>query len=290
MSLTSQISKSFSQQAPLYEQAAVVQQEIGERLFERLSYLKMDPRWVLDLGCGTGLFSQRLKKTYPKATIVGLDLAYAMLLEARKKQRLWSKWPLLTADMAHLPFADGLFDLVFTNQVIHWSNDLPLVLQELNRVMRPGACLMFSSLGPDTFRELRQAWVEADQFVHTNQFKDMHELGDALMAECFLDPVVDMQGLTVHYSSLLKLVRALKEQGVRNINPARNPGLTSPTVWRAFEHAYQKLVLDGGKYPLSYEVIYGQAWKGEQRRVGGTIETQIPITNIKRESGYGICK
>ena len=289
MNKTKEIGNAFNQNAINYEKAALVQHEIGERLFERLDYLKIAPRYVLDLGCGTGIFSKRLKKKYPDAQIVGLDLAYNMLVQSKKKQGLWrSKWPLINADMCSLPFASGVFDLVFANQVIHWSDPLSSVISELNRVMNPGACLMFSTLGPDTFKELAAAWASVDNYAHANHFADMHDVGDCLMAERFLDPVVDMESLTVHYSDLSKLLASLKAQGVRNINSQRNPGLTGRKIWQAFEKDYQNYCTPEGKYPLTYEVVYGHAWKGEQRRAGTGVETFIPVSAIRKAKNEAI--
>ena len=282
MNLKTEICKAFNKHAADYEKAAKVQQEIGERLFERLDYLKIAPRYVLDLGCGTGIFTSMLKKRYPQALIVGLDLAQAMLIQSKKKQGWLRKWPLVNGDMTTLPFADGVFDLVFANQVIHWSQPLSTVISEINRVMTVNGCLMFSTLGPDTFKELKQAWASADNYAHINEFMDMHDIGDCLLAEHFLDPVVDMEMLTVHYSTLKRLLQSLKAQGVRNINQDRNEGLTGKYSWQTFETAYQALSTAEGKYPLTYEVVYGHAWKGEQRRLGKGTETLIPISQIRR--------
>jgi malonyl-CoA O-methyltransferase len=283
MNLKLEICNAFDKHALEYEQAAKVQNEIGSRLFERLDYLKINPRYVLDLGCGTGLFSLLLKKHYPKAEIISLDLSEAMLAQVRKKQGWRRKWPLVNGDMSALPFADGSFDLIFANQVIHWSESLADLTQELNRVMNINGCLMFSTLGPDTFKELKQAWLAADQYAHINHFADMHDIGDCLLAEHFLDPVVDMELLTVHYASLKQLLQNLQAQGVRNINQARNKGLTGKQSWQRFEAAYQNLRTAEGKYPLSYEVVYGHAWKGEQRRLGQGTETFIPVSQLRRK-------
>lgn len=282
MNLKIEICNTFNRHAFEYEQAAKVQHEIGERLFERLHYLKINPRYVLDLGCGTGIFSALLKKQYPQAQIIGLDLAYEMLTLANKKQGWRRKWHLVNADMTALPFPSGLFDLVFANQVIHWIQPLSTVLRELNRVMNIEGCLMFSTLGPDTFKELKQAWLKADNYAHTNDFIDMHDIGDCLLGERFLDPVVDMEVLKVHYTSLKQLVRSLKAQGVRNINQARNAGLTGKGSWQRFEAGYKTLCTTDAKYPLSYEVVYGHAWKGEQRRINDGTETFIPVSQIRR--------
>lgn len=282
MKLNTEICNAFNKHATDYEQSAKVQTEIGNRLFERLFYLKITPRYVLDLGCGTGIFTPLLKKHYPKAEIIALDLSYAMLLQSKKKQGFLRRWPLINGDMAHLPFADGVFDLIFANQAIHWTQPLGALFEELNRIMNRNGCLMFSTLGPDTFKELKQAWSGVDNYAHSNDFVDMHDIGDCLLAEHFLDPVVDMELLTVHYSSTKQLVQGLKAQGVRNINQERNKGLTGKQSWQAFARNYESLCTSEGKFPLTYEVVYGHAWKGEQRRKGNTTETFIPIEKIRR--------
>lgn len=275
-----EISKAFNRYANEYELAAKVQQEIGMRLLDRLQYLKMKPERILDLGCGPGFFSRELARMYPKAQIVGLDLAQLMLAEARKKHSWRRKWPLVAADMMSMPFATGTFDLVFANQVIHWGSLLEQVLRELNRVMKINGCVMFSTLGPDTFKELKKAWAGVNHYAHVNEFPDMHDVGDALMAEHFLDPVIDMEWLTVHYETLPKLLKSIKSQGVKNIHSKRNEGLTGKNEWKKFEQNY--LQTPHGKYPLTYEVVYGHAWKGEQRKTENGVETLISVSQIRR--------
>ena len=282
MKVKTEIRNSFDRHAADYDKVSKIQREIGLRLFERLDYLKISPRYILDLGSGTGFFSRLLKKKYPEAQIISLDLSLNMLLEAQHKQSWRQKWPLVNADMVKMPFAEGVFDLVFANQTLHWHSPITTVLQEVNRVMNNQACLMFSTLGPDTFKELVQAWSSVDNYAHTNAFMDMHNLGDALMAEYFLDPVVDQELLTAHYATLPELLMSLKMQGVRNINQYRNSGLTGRQAHDAFSKAYALLQTDAGKYPLTYEVVYGQAWKGVQRRAGEGTESFIPISQIRR--------
>ena len=282
MAVIDEISKAFNQHAIEYEQAAKVQKEIGMRLFERLQYLNIKPQRVLDLGCGPGFFSLELTKMYPKARVVGLDLAQSMLLQTQKKQNWHRKWSLVTADMCKMPFATGVFDLVFANQAIHWGSSLTQVFRELNRVMSVNGCFMFSTLGPDTFKELKKAWFGVNHYAHVNKFIDMHDVGDCLMSEHFVDPVIDMELLVAHYITLPKLLQSLKAQGVVNINPQRNQGLTGKMAWRQFEQNYVMMQTEQGKYPLTYEIVYGHAWKGEQRKTELGIETMIPLSQIVR--------
>lgn len=279
MSFSEEICNAFHQRASEYEAAAVAQRAIGSQLFERLDYLKIEPRYVLDLGCGTGLFTKQLKKYYPQAIVVGVDLVHAMLREAQSKQgwRAHPEW--LRANMQALPFASGLFDLVFSNQVFHWSPDYPALIREINRIMNPGGCLMFSTLGPDTFKELRSP---GELHAHANDFLDMHDVGDILLAEQFLDPVVDMEPLVLRYKTWPDLLRSLKKQGVRNINSKRNQGLTGKKQWAEFKAMGEKTRTPEGKYPLTYEVLYGHAWKGEPRQTTQGIETSIPVSMLQK--------
>lgn len=250
-----------------YARSTKVQQEIGERLFERLHFLKIKPRYILDLGCGSGAFSYELKKHYPQALIVGLDFVFAWLKQAKSKQRLWLKWPLVNANITALPFPDGLFDLVFANQVLHRAHPLSAVIGELSRVMSTEGCLMFSTLGPDTFCEVREA-LSPD--ICFNVFPDMHDVGDCLLAEYFLDPVVDMEMLMAHYACLPNLLDSLKIQGMQPIDP-------TPT----FEQAMTRGCTAEGKYLLTYEVVYGHAWKGTRRRTDKGVETLISVAALK---------
>jgi malonyl-CoA O-methyltransferase len=275
-----EISKCFDRHASEYEMAAVVQKEIGARLFERLSYLIHKPKRILDLGCGSGHFMHQLATLYPEAHVVGLDIAPKMLHAAEQACVLSQNTHWVNANMDHLPFADGTFDLVFANQAIHWASSLPQVFRELSRVMAVDACLMFTTLGPDSLYELKTAWSFVHDAAHVNAFPDMHDVGDCLMAERFLEPVMDMEYLSVHYDSLQQLMHALKAQGVRNVNEKRSIGLTSRVAFRQFEAQFETLRTEHGKFPLTYEVVYGHAWKGGQLRTEQGIETMIPVARL----------
>ena len=282
MAVIHEISKAFSQQAGIYDEVATVQHEIGLRLLDRLQYLKINPKTILDLGCGPGRFSRELSLLYPKAQIVGMDLAPSMLVAARKKQRWRCKWSLVAADMKHMPFPSGVFDLVFANQVIHWSDSFAMVVREINRIMNRNGCFMFTTLGPDTFREIKASWAAVNDYAHVNSFLDMHDIGDLLLQEYFVDPVMDLDWLEVHYKSVTDLVKALKNQGVRNVSPQRNRGLTGKESWRLFRHYYEQFLSSEGKYPLTYEVLYGHSWKGSHHQTNQGVDSFIPISSIKK--------
>lgn len=286
MKVKQEICNAFNTHAVGYDKVAIVQHEIGTRLMERLDLLKIQPRYVLDLGCGNGMFAAQLKMRYPDAIVIELDMALQMLLNARENQAHLQQNLMVNADMMAMPFSSGVFDLVFSNQVIHWATstiEKPFLqlLREIYRVMAVDGCFLFSTLGPDTFFELKQAWLSANQFAHVNQFTDMHDIGDDLLAEHYLSPVVDSEHLTLHYASVEQLLQSLKKQGVRNIDSKRNRGLTGKKSWYSFETAMQQFKTSDGYFPLTYEVIYGHAWRG--RHVSAVEEGEVffPINQLR---------
>ncbi|MEJ2391943.1 MAG: methyltransferase domain-containing protein [Gammaproteobacteria bacterium] len=160
-----QARRSFSRAAQEYDAAAVLQREVGNRLIERLGYINFTPRTVLDVGAGTGYCTALLQKQYPKAYVLALDIAYPMLTHARSKSSWWTrmrrKTAYLCADAETLPLADNSVDMVFSNLTLQWINQLEHTLAEFARVLRPGGMLLFSTFGPDTLFELREAWDDA---------------------------------------------------------------------------------------------------------------------------------
>lgn len=271
--------RSFERAAAGYDQAAVLQREIADRMLERLAYVRLDPRLILDLGAGTGYAIPALRRRFGGARVLALDFALGMLRQARR-QGSWLNRPwLLCADAESLPLADGSVDLVFSNATLQWCNDLDRTFAELLRVLRPRGLLMFTTFGPDTLRELRAAWAEVDGYSHVSPFLDMHDIGDALVRARFADPVMDAERLTLTYGSVLDLMRDLKVLGTHNATVERPRGLTGPKRLAAVERAYEAHRRDG-RLPASYEVVYGHAWVPEHKPIPGGVA--IPVSAIRR--------
>lgn len=273
-----EIQASFDAHAHEYTQSAVMQKEIGERLLERLQYIQLKPLRILDLGCGTGFFTTELQRIYPEAVIIGYDLSRQMLKEVQNNNQAQNTQPILSiqGDLLQLPFLQGTFDLIFSNQVIHWTDDFSQVFEELYRVMAPQGCLMLTTLGPDTFKEIREAFEGVDNFSHTSVFRDMHDVGDILLQTQWQDPVVDTEFLTAQYRSVDRLLASLKSQGVRPIHEGRARGLMGKKRWQTFK--------DRMPQTLTYEVVYCHAWKGVQTRnpEQDTKETYVTISSIPK--------
>jgi malonyl-CoA O-methyltransferase len=271
--------RSFDRAAAGYDAAAVLQRELGSRLLERLDYVRLAPRAVLDLGCGTGQAIAPLMRRYPKARLIALDFAPAMLRLARRRGT-WLKRPwCVCADAEALPLADGSVDLIVSNAALQWCNDLDRTFRDLLRILTPGGLLMFTSFGPDTLMELRAAWAAVDGHAHVSPFADMHEVGDGLVRARFADPVMDAERLTLTYPHVRDLMRDLKVLGAHNATAERPRGLIGPRRLAAVEAAYEGLRSDG-HLPATYEVVYGHAWAPVQRPVEGGVA--IPISSIAR--------
>ena len=266
--------RAFERAAGTYDASAALQNEVGNRLVERLDFIRMQPRQILDLGAGTGVFSAVLGKRYRKAGVFALDIAPAMLLQARARGSWWRRPRCVCADAEALPFADASFDFIFSNLMLQWCTDLPATLRELRRVLAPGGLLMFTTLGPDTLNELRASWSSVDGFTHVNPFIDMHDVGDALLQARWAEPVMDAERITVTYRELATLMLDLKHIGAHNVNRGRARGLTGKRRFQAFTTAYEQVRRDG-VLPSTYEVIYGHAWSPPQQ--AGAAEVPLPL-------------
>lgn len=264
-----QVRRSFDRAAATYDAAAVLQREIERRMLERLDYMKLVPEAVLDAGCGTGGGSRELERRYPAATVIGLDLALAMLEAGRRQRSVWQRLGIgrsriipVCGDVEHLPIRSAGVALAWSNLTLQWCNDLPHALSEMRRALRPGGLLMFSTFGPDTLKELRMAYAAIDGYSHVNRFVDMHDIGDMLVASRFADPVIDMEYFTLTYSTVREVMRDLKAIGAHNVTSGRPRGLMGKSALAAVERAYEPLRRDG-KLPATFEVVYGQAWVPE---------------------------
>jgi malonyl-CoA O-methyltransferase len=251
----------FSRAAECYDQVAVLQREIGQRMLDRLELVRLQPRVILDIGAGTGVATAALAARYRKARVVALDFALPMLLQARKRGGWLRKPRCICGDLEQLPLADHSVDLIYSNAALQWSNDLDSAFGEFRRVLRPGGLLMFTTFGPDTLKELRAAWAAVDNGSHVSTFIDMHDVGDALMRAGLADPVMDVDRLTLTYERVGGLMKELKILGAHNVNSDRRRGLTGKGRLQAMQAAYEQFRrAQDGLLPASYEVVYGHAW------------------------------
>ncbi len=271
----------FDRAAPGYEDNAVLPREVRRRLLERLDYLSIQPEVVVDLGAASGGSSAALAARYSNAAVVAVDLSAGMIAAMPAGE---SRIQPVCADAASVPLPDASAGLVFSNLMLACCDELDSVLAECRRLSAPEAALTFSTFGPDTLIELRQAWREADGHEHVHAFFDMHDIGEAVMRAGFTEPVLDVETLTLTYSEVDGLLKDLRAMGSVNALPGRRPGLVGTATYQAMATAYESLRSDG-RLPASFEIVYAQAWapaSGAGRRPDGTV--RFPVDRIGRRT------
>ncbi len=264
----SQVRRHFGRAARSYEQHDVLQREVQAALLERLDFYTQTPQRVVDVGAGTGRGSALLKQRYAKAEVVAVDLALPMLRAAKQHSSWLKPFIRVCAEATALPLADHSVDVLHSNLCFQWIDDLPALFGECVRVLKPGGLLAFSTFGPDTLRELRAAWAEADQQPHVSRFLDMHDVGDAMLNAGLRDPVLDVFRYTLTYSEPRKLLEELQGLGATNADHARLRGLTGKSRYQRMLAAYEAMRADG-RIPATWEVVTAHAWGppvGQPRR------------------------
>ncbi|AZG12678.1 methyltransferase domain-containing protein [Cupriavidus pauculus] len=285
----------FDRRSPRFGQLDFLLGEIGQRMQERMEVVRLAPRRALDIGCGHGQGLAGLRARFPDAQIAGLDISGAMLQQAGQRDpqrrpgwigRLLGKRPmfdLVQGDLATLPFAPASFDLLWSNLALHWHPEPHRVFPEWHRVSADDGLVMFSLFGPDTLKELRAAFAEVDLDAHTLRFVDMHDIGDMLVHSGWSTPVMDMETLTITYETPEKLLREVQAfGGMRRPGAA---GLRGRRWHRAVLAALDRLRNPDGVIPLTFEIVYGHAWKIPARGKQATDDQGraiIPVDRIGR--------
>ena len=236
----------FERAAATYEKSSSLESEVATRLLERLDYVKLAPRRILDAASGPP--RRALGNRYPGARVIALDFALGMLRP--RGFRFFRKNFSVCADVERLPIAAQAVDLVWCNMALHWLSDPLPAFREFARVLAPGGLVMFSALGPDTLKELRAA--AGASRVHA--FIDMHDLGDMLLAAGLSAPVMDMELLSFTYKDSSTLLSDLRASGQTSARADRPRGLAG--------RGFGETLRAGLAARATFEVVYGHAWKG----------------------------
>lgn len=248
-----QVARAFSRAALSYDSVAHLQRKVGEALLELVPGNKPV---VLDLGVGTGFLINSIIRKTKASDFVALDLAEGMLHFARKKHTSAITW--VCGDAEYLPFVDKTYDLIFSNLALQWCEDLPQLFSELHRILKPGGCLVFSTLCEGTLKELQNAWHSVNGYVHVNSFNSRRTIKEHVCAAGFTGVTQQQETQTLHYKNFPELAHELKALGAHNVNYGRPEGLTSRAQLARLTQAYEACRTKKG-LPLTYEVIYMQA-------------------------------
>jgi malonyl-CoA O-methyltransferase len=269
-----------------YERHAALEQEVCRRLLERCDFLRLPPKRILDLGCGPGQGSEALKRRFRKAQVIGLDFAPTMLLQLRRRSRLLKPLLAVCGDIARLPFARASMDMLFSNLANQWSADLSALFDEYRYVLHPDGMLLFATLGPGSLADFTETWAALDASVSVAPLPDLLEVGNALMAAGFREPVMDMERITVDYPDLHALARELEFTGTSML-------VQGWGGWKAVEPALERALSarrSDGRLSVTYEIVYGTAFgppEGQPRRTTAGEVATISVDSLLKSRPMG---
>jgi malonyl-CoA O-methyltransferase len=238
-SYSSLIKEHFASIAKHYTEAAFISKEVSSRLINRLQWMKIQPQIILDVGCGNSESSTQLKNCFPNADVIGVDLTYEMLKLSKEKQ------PQVCANAYTLPFRPSMADIVYANFLLPWCELSLSLFLEFKRILKPSGLLLFSTLGPDSLKEASTSFT----------FVDMHSIGDLLVEAGLQETVMDVEHITLQYQNTAQIIPELINQGFGYF-------------------ANNKIQLNSSVTDLTFEVIYGHAWK--------PLPASISIKDLKR--------
>lgn len=263
-------------------QSPWLHEEVARRMAQRLQDIRLPvQRWACWEPLRSGVQGQALVAAhYPQAQALSVRHA-----EGQPPQALppaapwWRRWPGQAA--APAPLAEGSVQLLWANMLAHHSPDPSALLTEWRRALAVDGFLMFSTLGPDSLRELRDLYARQGWPAPAHGLTDMHDWGDALLAHGFAEPVMDMERITLRFASPERLLQELRELG-RNLSRARFAGLRGRR-WRADLLAALQAARPPGQadFSLTFELIYGHALKPAPRHAVAA-HTRISLDDMRQ--------
>lgn len=245
------IAKSFGMASHSYDVSSRLQRYTGKQLMSHLP--NRNDLQVLDLGSGTGFFTDILASRYNRVT--GLDISTKMLAFAQQKHGKAITW--LAGDAYKLPLQNACLDLVYSNLMIQWCQPLEPVINEILRVLKPGGLFVFSTLADGTLHELKSSWAQVDDEKHVINFKTEqdilatfnHAQGKLLEHK--------VQDIVLEYENVLHLAHELKGLGANHVPKNQGKGLSGKTKWFNMMEHYQDFQEPSGIYPATYKAFSG---------------------------------
>jgi malonyl-CoA O-methyltransferase len=169
-----QIARHFSSHARDYDNLALMQKDIADRLLKLIP--DRDYLTILDIGCGTGYMCRQLKKRFPAAQVTGVDIASEMLQRAMAED---PEGNYICEDFTKMDMQGKRYDLIVSASALHWIDDINQILEKYHSLCGMMAYAVFTapSLG-----SLRQAFLDAYKLAglpcreHILSFPDSKQL------------------------------------------------------------------------------------------------------------------
>ena len=245
------IAKSFGSASQSYDISARLQRFSGKHLLPWLP--NRNDLTVLDLGSGTGFFTDLLAGTYKQ--VVGLDISSDMLKFAKENRNENILW--LEADAHKIPLKDASIDFIYSNLVIQWFDPLDEAITEMLRVLKPGGLIIFTTLVDGTLHELKSSWRQVDDDQHVIDFKTVDELNKFFDNDKSKLVEQKCQDIILEYQNVIHLARELKGLGANHLAEKKNRGLSGKDKWFKMTEHYEDFKEPSGIYPATYRLFSG---------------------------------
>ena len=258
--------KVFDRHARTYDQHSSLQNKISDNLFKKLDLIRVKPKLILDLGCGTGRNGRIMKEKYQNMRLINYDFSVNMLQEAKKNEQkiLGNESIFVCGDIEELSFSKNTFDVIWSTSALQWCNNLSDTFSKIQATLKPGGLFIFSTFGPKTLFELKNITRKISNYQKTNNFIDTLVIKDTLDNEGFNNTVIDSEEFCLTYKDINKLFLDLKNIGATSGFENKKIGLSGKS--------YLKLIIDGykeysfnGIFPATYEAVYGYAWNSDDK-------------------------
>ncbi len=236
---------------------------VAEDFRERLQIVQREFASVLDLGAHHGVVGREIATLPNVGGVVGADHAEGLLEMA--------DGPTVLCDEEALPFSSGEFDAVVSGLSLQFVNDLPGTLVQIRSALKSDGLLLAALIGGETLKELRAAWLIAEEEVcggaspRVLPFVDVRQLGSLAQRAGFALPVVDNDIMTVTYASPLALMGELRAMGASNVLTARRRvPVTRKLLMRAAAIYEERFGLRDGRVPATFEIVTLTAWTPDE--------------------------
>ena len=256
MQVKNNIRNSFNKAAHSYNEYAMLQKEVAFRLSESINDFKINPKYIADLGCGSGFLTKHLAKRFVSSEIFALDFAENMLAQIGHSQNIHK----ICADCNYLPFSSKSIDFIASNLMLQWCDNFKTQFTKYYQILSDNGLIAFTSFGVDTLFELKRSWsLVKDCHNHVNNFEDIHNIGDILLQIGYKNPVIRMEKIVLTYQEVKDVLIDLKKIGA-NFVANRSVSLTGKQKFNKMVENYESFRVNG-KIPATFEVIYIIAWK-----------------------------
>ncbi|KAJ3323346.1 NADH dehydrogenase [ubiquinone] 1 alpha subcomplex assembly factor 5 [Boothiomyces sp. JEL0866] len=255
---------------PLSQTVDYLKDNVADRVADRILDIKRDFKTVLDFGCGAGHLIKYLDTEMVQETLVQYDSCELLM------NRDTTKYPVVTekivGDLEKLPFENNTFDAVISSMALHWVNDLPGTLVQINNSLKPDGVFIGAMLGGDTLYELRLSLLtfrtslqlaETERYgglcPHISPMVQHQDIGSLLSRTGFELTTVDVDEITINYPSMFELITDLQAMGESNAMNLIN--YTSRDVFMAASAIYESVYGEKGRIPATFQIIYMIGWK-----------------------------